>query len=85
LLKSIQGFDWTDSLSRVAQIPRLVVHGARDNTPLAGNREWVRGQPNARLLLAEGAGHWPHYERPDVVLPAIERFLEGGWPEGARQ
>lgn len=75
LMKSIQGFDWTDSLEKVSKIPRLVIHGARDNTPLAGNREWVTGQPNARLLVVEGAGHWPHYERPDVVLPAIERFL----------
>ena len=37
LIKSIEGFDWTDSLSRVAEIPRLVIHGAEDNTPLAGN------------------------------------------------
>ncbi|HEX6434232.1 MAG TPA: alpha/beta hydrolase, partial [Gemmatimonadales bacterium] len=72
LLQSIEGFSWTDSLSRVARIPRLVIHGARDNTPVEGNREWVAGQPNARLLVVEGAGHWPHYEQPEVVLPAIE-------------
>jgi len=83
LMKTIQGFDWTDSLTRVAKIPRLVIHGARDNTPVQGNREWVAGQPDARILVVEGAGHWPHYERPEVVLPAIERFLEGGWPEGS--
>ncbi len=57
-----------------------LVHGSRDNTPLAGNREWVAGQPNARLFVVEGAGHWPHYERPDVTIPAIERFLSGGGP-----
>jgi pimeloyl-ACP methyl ester carboxylesterase len=84
LMKSIEGFDWTDSLGRVAQIPRLVIHGARDNTPIAGNREWVAGQPNARLLVLEDVGHWPHYERPEVVLPAIDRFLKGGWPDGAQ-
>ena len=39
-------------------VPRLVIHGARDNTPLAGNREWVAGQANVRLLVIEGAGHW---------------------------
>jgi proline iminopeptidase len=80
LMKSIEGFDWTDSLARVAHIPRLVIHGAGDNTPAAGNREWVAGQPNAQLLVVEGAGHWPHYERPDIVLPAIEQFLQGEWP-----
>lgn len=76
LLATIEGFDWTDSLDRVAHIPRLVVHGSRDNTPLAGNQEWVEGQPSARLLVVEGAGHWPHYENPDLVIPAIERFLK---------
>ena len=84
LMESIEGFNWTDSLSRVARVPRLVIHGARDNTPVRGNWEWIAGQPNARLLVVEGAGHWPHYERPDVVLPAVERFLKRAWPEGAR-
>jgi proline iminopeptidase len=85
LLRSIEGFDWRDSLAQVGRIPRLVIHGTRDNTPVAGNREWVAGQPNARLLLVEGAGHWPHYERPEVVLPAIEAFLQGTWPDGSVQ
>jgi pimeloyl-ACP methyl ester carboxylesterase len=83
LVRSIEGFDWTDSLARVATIPRLVVHGARDNTPLAGNREWVAGQPNARILVVPGAGHWPHYERPEQVIPAIDTFLAGAWPSGS--
>ncbi len=83
LLATIEGFDWTDSLDRVGRIPRLVVHGGRDNTPLAGNNEWVAGQPNARMFVVEGAGHWPHYERPEAVIPAIERFLAGGWPDGS--
>ena len=83
LLGSIEGFDWSDSLAQATGVPRLVIHGGRDNTPLAGNREWVSGQPNARLLVVDGAGHWPHYERPDQVIPAIERFLAGGWPDGS--
>lgn len=82
-LGSIEGFDWTDSLDRVAAIPRLVIHGERDNTPLEGNREWVAHQRNARLLVIPGAGHWPHYERPDLVIPAIDGFLRGEWPEGS--
>jgi len=82
LFSSIDGFDWRDSLSAVS-IPRLVIHGARDNTPLAGNEEWVTGQPNARLLVIENAGHWPHYEQPQETLSAIRAFLRGGWPDGA--
>ena len=79
LFASIDGFDWRDSLSSVS-VPRLVIHGARDNTPLAGNEEWVIGQPDARLLVIENAGHWPHYERPSETISAIRTFLRGGWP-----
>lgn len=79
LFQSIAGFDWRDSLPRV-QIPRLVIHGAMDNTPLEGNREWVTAQPNARLVVIDGAGHWPHYEQPARTLAAIATFLSGAWP-----
>lgn len=82
LFSSIDGFDWRDSLAAVS-IPRLVIHGARDNTPLAGNEEWVTGQSNARLLVIENAGHWPHYEQPQETLAAIRAFLRGGWPDRA--
>ena len=82
LFSSIDGFDWRDSLSSVS-IPRLVIHGALDNTPLAGNTEWVADQPNARLLVIENAGHWPHYEQPQETLAAIRTFLLGAWPERA--
>jgi pimeloyl-ACP methyl ester carboxylesterase len=78
-LKSIEGFDWRSDLARVT-IPRLVIHGARDNTPLDGNQEWVTGQPNARILVVPDAGHWPQYERPELTVPAIRTFLDGAWP-----
>lgn len=83
LFRSIAGFDWRDSLPRVT-VPRLVIHGERDNIPLEGNREWVEGQPRARLLVIEGAGHWPHYERPAETLAAIDAFLRESRQTGAR-
>jgi pimeloyl-ACP methyl ester carboxylesterase len=82
LLGSFGAFDWRSDLSQ-AKIPRLVIHGERDNIPLEGNKEWVAGQPEARLLVIRGAGHWPHYERPEETLGAIESFLKGHWPEGS--
>jgi len=82
LFATIDGYDWRGSLAAVT-IPRLGVHGERDNIPLAGNEEWVRGQANARLLVVRDAGHFPHYEQPDETLAAIADFLDGRWPAGA--
>jgi proline iminopeptidase len=84
LLGSFGAFDWRPRLSRVTT-PRLVLHGELDNISLAGNTEWVAGQPKARLLVIQGAGHWPHYERPEQTLRAIEDFLAGRWPEGSQE
>jgi len=83
LFESIVGYDWRESLSKIT-IPRLVIHGEKDNIPLEGNREWVRGQPNARLLIIREAGHWPHYEQPAATLTAMSDFLENTWPVGAQ-
>ena len=83
LFESIAGYDYRSSLGSVA-VPRLVIHGAADNTPAAGNLEWVEGQANARILIVDGAGHWPHYEQPEVTLSAIDAFLDGEWPAAAR-
>jgi pimeloyl-ACP methyl ester carboxylesterase len=83
LFKSIAGFDFVPSLGKV-QIPRLVIHPLQDNIPLAGNEEWVRAQPNARILLIDGSGHFPLYEAPEQTLRAIATFLDGEWPRDAR-
>lgn len=79
LLGSFGDYDWRPDLPRI-EVPRLVIHGAQDNIPLEGTREWVAGQRNARLLIIENAGHWPHYEQQETVLQAIDSFLSGEWP-----
>ena len=83
LFKSIQGFNLVPSLAKVT-IPRLVIHPLQDNIPFEGNKEWVRGQPNARLLTIDQSGHFPLYEQPDETLRAIATFLDGNWPAEAR-
>jgi proline iminopeptidase len=82
LLGSFGEFDWRARLAEV-KAPRLVIHGAQDNIPLEGNREWAAGRPEARLLVVEKSGHWPHYEQPAPVLRAIDAFLRGEWPSGS--
>jgi pimeloyl-ACP methyl ester carboxylesterase len=84
LLASMGSWDWRPRLASLA-VPRLVIHGALDNTPLVGNCEWVVGHANARIVVIEGAGHWPQFERPRETVAAISDFLDGRWPASGRQ
>ena len=61
----------------------LVIHGEGDNIPHAASAAWATAIPNARLLVIERAGHVSQVERPDVLFPAIERFIAGQWPDEA--
>jgi pimeloyl-ACP methyl ester carboxylesterase len=83
-MASFGEFDWSADLPKVA-IPRLVIHGEQDNIPLEASREWVAGQSHARLLLVPRSGHWPHYEQPELVIGAIEKFVAGDWPSQAEK
>jgi len=81
-MASFATVDWRPRLGEL-RVPYLVVHGAHDTFPLEGSREWVAGQPNGRLLLLTEAGHWPQYEVPGRLIPALDEFLRGQWPAGA--
>lgn len=83
LLPSFGDYDWRPALEEL-DVPRLVIHGREDGIPLAGARAWVKGYPEARLLVLEGAGHLPYVERRAAVIEAIDTFLAGRWPDGAR-
>ncbi|MGH6690252.1 MAG: alpha/beta fold hydrolase [Gammaproteobacteria bacterium] len=83
LLGSFGDYDWRDELDSL-DVPRMVIHGAQDTFPLEGSREWVAGYPSARLIVLEGAGHYPFIERPDAFFPAVEAFLQGEWPAEAQ-
>ena len=80
---SLGDWDFTASLAHV-RAPLLVVHGADDADALAAQRAWAAALPDARLLLVPRAGRGAPAERPDLVFPAIDAFLAGRWPAGAR-
>ena len=68
------------SLPDVAVERGLVVWGAADrvltmSVAAATTRDLQRGTPDTTQLSIPGAGHWPHLEAPDAVVPAIEEFL----------
>ena len=79
---SLGEWDWRSDLAKVKAYV-LIVHGEEDAIPMAMVSEWAKALPDARMLRLEDTGHFPHAERPLVVFPAIETFLDGRWPEGA--
>ncbi len=68
--------------------PTLVVMGDHDpdfSDPAAEAR-FIAQRLDARVLMVPGAGHYPHAEYPEVVVPEIERFLadEARWKGSAK-
>jgi pimeloyl-ACP methyl ester carboxylesterase len=75
----------TESVARV-RVPVLTIHGTWDrNAPYASGREWALTLPSARLITVEHAGHHVTADAPEVVIPAIETFVAGRWPERAEK
>jgi pimeloyl-ACP methyl ester carboxylesterase len=57
--------------------PTLIVSGMLDPlTPAFQSREMARRMPNARYLPLKRAGHFVLMERPEVIVPAVRRFLD---------
>lgn len=79
---SMGDWDWRERL-RAVKAPTLVIHGDEDAIPLALVREWIPSLPDARIIVLEKTGHFPHAEQPAVVFKAIEQFTKGTWPKAA--
>jgi pimeloyl-ACP methyl ester carboxylesterase len=74
-----------EAVARV-RVPVLTIHGTWDrNAPYAAGREWALTLPDARLLTVEGAAHQVALDAPEIVIPAIDDFVEGRWPAGAER
>jgi pimeloyl-ACP methyl ester carboxylesterase len=58
-------------------VPTLVVMGTKDPDfpDPAAEARFVAGALDGEVLLVEGAGHYPHAERPDEVVPAVLALL----------
>ena len=58
------------------QAPALVVWGDRDRiVPLSAGERIASAMPNARLEVIAGAGHLPHIEKPEAVIPLLQRHM----------
>ncbi len=58
------------------EVPTLVLWGAEDNTvPLRDAGLLADEWPAADLRIIPKAGHWPHFETPDITRRHIAAFL----------
>jgi len=72
-----------EMLRRLGEHPRpvLVVWGREDPVaPFSGSEALLAVMPRAAFVPVDSAGHLPHLERPEVVVPAMVRFLRERWP-----
>ena len=71
--------DEVDDRLRRIDVPSLTVFGAADDhfpDPTAEARATSRAL-NGEHLIVEGAGHYPHVERPHIVAAAGHSFHTG--------
>jgi len=69
--------------ARLATIPTLLVWGERDPFfDRAFLERFRQALPQAQVEQLSDAGHWPHEERPDLVLRAVQRFFTQHDAEG---
>jgi len=67
-----------EQIRRIGAHPRpvLVVWGRQDEgAPISESTALLDAMPRATLVPVDSAGHLPHLEQPDVVVPAVVGFL----------
>jgi proline iminopeptidase len=82
-MASLGDWDWRQTLGTVRS-PALIIHGTEDFISLESSRTWATSLPQARMLLLEGAGHFPYLERPEQFFAAVDEFMRGRWPAGSQ-
>ena len=70
----------TEAMLTKTGLPVLLVMGTKDadfpDPP--SEAQWAVEKLGAKLLLVQGAGHYPHTEMPEQVGPAVVSFLQSG-------
>jgi pimeloyl-ACP methyl ester carboxylesterase len=64
------------SLLSGIRTPTLVVWGAGDSIiPVDCAEQYQSAIPGAQLQIIDGAGHWPHYEKPQELAETVLQFI----------
>jgi len=69
-----------ESIRKYAEIrcPVLILWGTKDEIlPLRDAERLAEDLPQAKLVELDDCAHSPHFERPEIVLETISRFLAG--------
>ena len=74
VMASYGAWDLRAELASV-RAPTLIVHGEEESIPMDLVEEWTTALPHATLLRVPRAAHFAYAERPELVWPAVERFL----------
>ena len=74
VMASYGDWDLRAQLHKLAT-PTLVVHGEEDAIPMDLVQEWVTAMPHAQLVRVPNAAHFSYVEQPQIVWPAVEKFL----------
>jgi pimeloyl-ACP methyl ester carboxylesterase len=70
-----------DRLYLAAAVPTLIIWGDNDSIiRVEQGRAAHKAIPGSRLEIFEGAGHFPHCERPDQFLQALIDFMDTTHP-----
>ncbi len=71
-----QSISATDRLYLTSTLPTLIMWGDKDPIiPVRHAYSAHEAMPNSRLEIFEGAGHFPHVERPEEVVAHLLDFL----------
>jgi proline iminopeptidase len=74
IMGSYGNWDLREQL-KTLQVPLLVVHGEQETIPMDLIEEWISSMPHATLLRVSNAAHFTYMEQPQLVWPAVEKFL----------
>lgn len=78
-LRTMVGLSKADTEAMIAsnRVPALVVMGTRDPDfpDAAAEAQWLGRALGTEPLVVDGAGHYPHLERPECVAPTLLEFL----------
>jgi len=81
---SFGDWDWRDEVASVTA-PVLLLYGAREGWGVGGVRAYATLLQDGGWLEFPDTGHHVWNEHLDVVIPMLDAFFRGQWPDGVNR